>query len=47
MFHRLLAGDWQSDFLVIPPGHEIAATYDDEIVRVTESAPPNRADGAN
>ena len=47
LFHRLLAGDWQSDFLVIPPGHEIAATYDDEIVRVTESAPPNRADGAN
>jgi hypothetical protein len=33
LFRRLLAGDWQSQFLVVPPGHEIAATYDEEIVR--------------
>jgi hypothetical protein len=38
LFHRLLAGDWQSEFLVVPPGHEIVATYDEEIVRDAASA---------
>ena len=33
LFRRLLAGDWRQDFLVVAPGHEISATYDDEIVR--------------
>jgi hypothetical protein len=33
LFRRLLAGDWQSDFLIIPPAHTVAATYDNEIVR--------------
>jgi hypothetical protein len=37
LFHRLLAGDWESDFLVIPPGHVIAATHDEEIVEATAS----------
>lgn len=39
LFHRLLAGDWQSDFLVVPPGHEIVATYDEEIARAAASDP--------
>ncbi len=42
LFRRLLAGDWQSDFLVVPPGHEIGATYDDEIVRTAKSNPPGQ-----
>jgi hypothetical protein len=32
LFHRLLAGDWNDDFLVVPPHHRIVATYDDQIV---------------
>lgn len=32
LFRRLLAGDWQSDFLVVPPGQTVIATLDDEIV---------------
>ncbi len=39
LFRRLLGGDWHSDFLVIPPGHEIVATYDDEIVQAVASNP--------
>jgi hypothetical protein len=34
LFRRALSGEWQSDFLVVPPGQVIAATYDEEIVRV-------------
>ena len=33
LFRRLLGGDWNSDFLIVPPHHQIAATYDDDIVR--------------
>jgi hypothetical protein len=33
LFRRLLAGEWGPEFLVVPPGHEICATYDEEIVR--------------
>lgn len=32
LFHRLLAADWDSDFLVVPPGHIVVPTHDDEIV---------------
>jgi hypothetical protein len=32
LFRRLLSGDWESDFLVVPPGHRILATNDDRIV---------------
>jgi hypothetical protein len=33
LFHRLLAGDWDDrEFLVVPPGHRIIATYDERIV---------------
>jgi hypothetical protein len=40
LFRRLLAGDWQADFLIVPPGHEIVATYDDEIVKAIAVAQP-------
>ncbi len=33
LFRRLLLGNWDSDFLVIPPHHKIAATYDENIMR--------------
>ena len=33
IFRRLLAGDWNEDFLVVPPGHRIEVSYDDDIVR--------------
>jgi hypothetical protein len=39
LFHRLLSGDWNDDFLVVPPGHAIAATQDEEIVRA-DVCPP-------
>jgi hypothetical protein len=38
LFRRLLAGDWLDDFLVVPPGYEVAATYDEAIV----TAVPNK-----
>ena len=39
LFRRLLAGDWNGEFLVVPPGHEIVATYDDDIVKTGVVAP--------
>lgn len=38
LFRRLLAGDWLDDFLIVPPGYEVAATYDEAIV----TAVPNK-----
>ena len=32
LIQRLLNGDWEDDFLVVPAGQEIAMSYDDEIV---------------
>jgi hypothetical protein len=32
LFRRLLSGDWTFDFLMVPPGSTIAATYNDDIV---------------
>ena len=37
LFRRLLAGEWLSDFLVVPPGDEIVATNDEEIVKSATS----------
>ncbi len=44
LFRRLLAGDWEGDFLVVPPGHKIVATYDDEIVKAAEIVQPVSSD---
>jgi hypothetical protein len=32
LFSRLLAGDWSTDFLIVPPGHRSVATYDEDIL---------------
>jgi hypothetical protein len=32
LFHRLLAGDWNDDFLIVPPGHWTVASYDKNII---------------
>jgi hypothetical protein len=32
LFRRLLGGDWEGDFLVVPPGQQILATNDEQIV---------------
>jgi hypothetical protein len=33
LFERLVAGDWdENDFLVVPPGWRVKATYDDGVV---------------
>jgi len=35
LFRRLLSGDWTNDFLVVAPGQQIAATYDEHIFEAT------------
>jgi hypothetical protein len=37
LFRRLLRGDWNSDFLIVPPHHTIAATHDENILRADAS----------
>ncbi len=32
LIRRLLAGDWDQDFLVLQPGQQLKMTYDDEII---------------
>lgn len=36
LLRRLLDGDWADDFLVLQPGHGLAMTYDEGIVRSVE-----------
>jgi len=37
LLRRLVDGDWsEPDFLVVPPGHHIAPTYDDRIIEARE-----------
>ncbi|MDR0522165.1 MAG: DUF1638 domain-containing protein [Planctomycetaceae bacterium] len=33
LIRRLIAGDWNSDFLIVPPGNKIQYAYDDEVIR--------------
>jgi hypothetical protein len=44
LFRRLLAGEWDQDFLVVPPGHRIVPAYDDNIVQAVrcDEAIPNK-----
>jgi hypothetical protein len=38
LFDRLLAGDWNDrDFLVVPPGHRIASSYDHRVMTTVAS----------
>jgi len=39
LIRRLLAGEWEGqdndDFLVVPPGHKVAITYDERVIQCT------------
>jgi hypothetical protein len=35
LIHRLLAGDWADDFLVVQPGEQVAMTYDENVIGCT------------
>jgi hypothetical protein len=32
LIRRLLAGDWDEDYLVLQPGQQLVMTYDDDII---------------
>lgn len=38
LFRRLLSGQWNDDFLIVPPGHQIAAAYNEDILATAASA---------
>jgi hypothetical protein len=33
LFRRLLAGEWDEDFLIVPPGYRTEVSYDDAIIK--------------
>jgi len=35
LLQRLVNGDWNEDFLIVPPGQEIRETYDDDVIHCT------------
>ncbi len=37
LLRKLIDGDWDDDFLVVPPGWRVAATHDDRIIEARES----------
>lgn len=32
LFQRLVSGEWDDDFLIVPPGHRVVARYDGKII---------------
>jgi len=34
LLHRFLCGDWNEDFLIVPPGKRIQASYDDDVIEL-------------
>ena len=34
LFRRFLCGDWNDDFLIVPPGRRIQASYDDDVIEL-------------
>jgi hypothetical protein len=40
LFRRLLAAEWNSDFAIIPPGQQVCATHDDEVLTSSGEAVP-------
>jgi len=32
LIRRLLAGDWETDFLILEPGQQITTSYDDQVI---------------
>jgi hypothetical protein len=41
LIHRLLAGDWEDDFLVVHPGEQVHMSYDENVI----GCAPAEADG--
>jgi hypothetical protein len=37
LLRKLINGDWDADFLIVPPGWRVAATHDDRIIEARES----------
>jgi hypothetical protein len=42
LIRRLLAGDWERDFLVLEPGQQITMTYDAQIIGCLKTAKDSR-----
>ena len=36
LLQRLISGDWDEDFLVVPPGRQIQESYDDNVIEQNE-----------
>ena len=34
LLQRLIGGDWNDDFLIVPPGKRIQAAYNDDVIEV-------------
>jgi hypothetical protein len=34
LFQRLLNGDWNEDFLIVPPGKQIRESYNDDVIEL-------------
>ncbi|MCC6443455.1 MAG: DUF1638 domain-containing protein [Armatimonadetes bacterium] len=48
LLERFIGGDWNEDFLIVPPGRSIRATYDERVMEVSEigAHSPSSDDGA-
>jgi hypothetical protein len=47
LIRRLTSGDWKDDFLVVPPGYRIVASYDDGIVDAVSICQPETESSTN
>jgi hypothetical protein len=36
LIRRLLEGDWEGDFIIVPPGQQVIMTYDDDVIGCKE-----------
>jgi len=39
LLRRLVAGNWNEDFLIVPPGQQIQASYDDDVIELGVEKP--------
>ena len=37
LLRRLVSGEWNDDFVIVPPGQEIRETYDDDVIETSLS----------
>ena len=42
LLRRLISGDWNEDFLIVPPGKQICQTYNDDVIEIGAPTPPLR-----